>query len=269
MTNSLNPAWFIGVVEDINDPSEMGRVRVRAFGYHTENKSKIPTESLPWASMSMPVTSASISGVGQSSTGILQGSWVVGMFIDGETAQKPLIIATLPSRSGVKSNDPLVGFFDPDGVYPRTENEIDMPLDATTRFAESEEFQKRQSKRALGQNVDRGFGGGTWSAPLPSANQNTQAPYSKVRKTESGFVEEIDDTPGSERFLQQHKSGTHIEVLPDGTRVAYVEGADYLIVKDKCRIFVDDDLDISASGDIHFKSDKEFKVDAKAIRLNQ
>ena len=35
--------WFFGVVEDRNDPAQLGRVRVRAYGYHTDNKDKIPT----------------------------------------------------------------------------------------------------------------------------------------------------------------------------------------------------------------------------------
>ena len=36
--------WFTGVVEDRNDPSKLGRVRVRCVGFHTEDKTKIPTD---------------------------------------------------------------------------------------------------------------------------------------------------------------------------------------------------------------------------------
>ena len=43
--------WFIGVVEDRNDPLKIGRVRVRAIGYHTSNKTELPTSDLPWASV--------------------------------------------------------------------------------------------------------------------------------------------------------------------------------------------------------------------------
>ena len=42
--------WFIGVVEDRNDPERLGRVRVRALGYHTEDKTKIPNCQV-WASI--------------------------------------------------------------------------------------------------------------------------------------------------------------------------------------------------------------------------
>ena len=29
--------WFTGVVEDRNDPSSLGRVRVRCVGFHTDD----------------------------------------------------------------------------------------------------------------------------------------------------------------------------------------------------------------------------------------
>ena len=57
--------WFIGVVEDRDDPSELGRVRVRCVGFHTEDKTRIPTEGLPWAHVMHPVTDPSMSGMGQ------------------------------------------------------------------------------------------------------------------------------------------------------------------------------------------------------------
>ena len=66
--------WFIGVVEDRNDPSELGRVKVRCHGLHTDDKNLIPTNDLPWAQVMMPATSGSVGGVGESPTGIVQGS---------------------------------------------------------------------------------------------------------------------------------------------------------------------------------------------------
>ena len=36
--------WFTGVVEDRDDPDQLGRVRVRILGYHTEDKIKIPAD---------------------------------------------------------------------------------------------------------------------------------------------------------------------------------------------------------------------------------
>ena len=56
--------WFIDVVEDRNDPLELGRVRVRCLGYHTDDLSAIPTSSLPWAHVMHPTTDPSMHGMG-------------------------------------------------------------------------------------------------------------------------------------------------------------------------------------------------------------
>ena len=48
--------WFQGVVEDHNDPEQIGRVRVRCLGIHTEDKEALPTDDLPWAMVMMPTT---------------------------------------------------------------------------------------------------------------------------------------------------------------------------------------------------------------------
>ena len=47
--------WFVGVVEDREDPERIGRVRVRCLGFHTEDKTSLPTEDLPWAHVMHPV----------------------------------------------------------------------------------------------------------------------------------------------------------------------------------------------------------------------
>ena len=36
MNNFIGKSW-IGVVENIDDPLQLGRVKVRIFGYHTED----------------------------------------------------------------------------------------------------------------------------------------------------------------------------------------------------------------------------------------
>ena len=98
--------WFVGVVEDRQDPKKLGRVRVRCLGYHSENISDLPTSDLPWAHPMNPVTSATVSGLGQTPLGMVEGTWVVGFFQDADEAQQPIIIGTLP---GVPSSLPTKG----------------------------------------------------------------------------------------------------------------------------------------------------------------
>lgn len=86
--------WFIGVVEDRDDPVKLGRLRVRAFGYHADSGS-IPTTDLPWAMVVQNITSSAQKGVGQSPTGIQVGTHVIGFFADGKAAQTPIILGSL------------------------------------------------------------------------------------------------------------------------------------------------------------------------------
>ena len=107
-------AWFVGVVENRNDPAKLGRVQVRCLGYHTEDLDKIPSDDLPWAHVMHPVTDPSMQGLGNSPTFLTEGSWVVGFFRDANEKQQPVIMGSLP---GVPASaaDATKGFNDPNG----------------------------------------------------------------------------------------------------------------------------------------------------------
>lgn len=91
--------WFMGVVEDRQDPEALGRCRVRIVGYHNPDKTILPTEDLPWAIPLMPMTSASISGTGHAPVGPVEGTWVMGFFLDGDECQLPVMLGTFPGRA--------------------------------------------------------------------------------------------------------------------------------------------------------------------------
>ena len=50
--------WFIGVIEDRQDPLKMGRVRVRCVGWHADNRMQMPVDGLPWAQLMLPANYA-------------------------------------------------------------------------------------------------------------------------------------------------------------------------------------------------------------------
>ena len=91
--------WWIGVVEDRMDPEKLGRVRVRIFGYHTDSKELLPVKDLPWAVPIQPITSAAISGIGSSPLGPVEGTWVIGFFLDGEDCQQPAVFGTIATKA--------------------------------------------------------------------------------------------------------------------------------------------------------------------------
>ena len=120
--------WFVGVVEDRQDPKTLGRLRVRCLGYHTEDLIKLPTSDLPWSHVMNPITSATVSGLGQTPLGAVEGTWVVGFFQDGADAQQPIIIGTLPGvPSELPDTESKKGFQDAvNGVYPKYKEETDV-----------------------------------------------------------------------------------------------------------------------------------------------
>lgn len=86
--------WWIGVVEDIDDPLQLGGARVRIIGVHSDDASLVPTESLPWAQQLRPSTGS----VTYSSLKV--ADWVFGFFQDGEYAQIPVIMGVFSGIEG-------------------------------------------------------------------------------------------------------------------------------------------------------------------------
>jgi len=91
--------WWIGVVENRQDPEKLGRCKVRIFGYHTDSKELLPTKDLPWCIPIQPITSAATSGLGSSPLGPVEGTWVIGFFLDGEDMQQPAMFGTIATKA--------------------------------------------------------------------------------------------------------------------------------------------------------------------------
>lgn len=98
--------WFLGEVVDVKDPKQLGRVKVNVFGVYDD----ILPADLPWAQIVVPVTTGIHEGKGQN-LGILVGTQVFGMFLDGKNSQLPMVIGTVPKEGDTnekaKANYPL------------------------------------------------------------------------------------------------------------------------------------------------------------------
>lgn len=88
--------WFLGIVEGIDDPLQLGRVKVRVVNEHDEG---VETDDIDWAHVLMPNTSACVDGVGDSPN-LAIGSRVVGFYMDGEEKQNPMILGSFPTIPG-------------------------------------------------------------------------------------------------------------------------------------------------------------------------
>ena len=111
--------------------------------------------------------------------------------------------------------------------------------------------------------------GGSWSEPEPP--YAAQYPFNNVRQTESGHIEEWDDTPGAERVHIFHRSGSFVEMHPDG-KVVYksmshgyqISMGDYNVkVKGNCNISVDGNATVHAKGEVHLQGDEDINIHTK------
>lgn len=98
----MSQVFYTGCVENRLDPLMLGRCQVRIVGLHTHDKVELPTKDLPWAHPMGPITSASMNGIGWSPTGIVQGTWVIIIFLD-EYNQQPIMIGTIGGIPMTKS----------------------------------------------------------------------------------------------------------------------------------------------------------------------
>jgi hypothetical protein len=246
-----NLIWFMGIVEDNNDPQKLGRVKVRCFGFHTEDKTLLPTDDLPWAYI--------ISGNFSAAITIPQlNSWAWGFFLDGKYAQQPMLTGTMLGM-------PTVPTFPSDGYS--AEAGVILPCDLfqpdISRLARNENIEQtnvvvKDITRATGIEGANGQG---WSQP--ESSYAAQYPYNYVHETKAGHVFELDDTPGAERVHLYHTSGSFVEMDAVGTMVIKSGRNMYMVIEADGNISIDGDYSVTAAGSIsmYAKNDMTLQVD--------
>ena len=240
--------WFTGVVEDRNDPLKVGRVKVRIIGAHTSDKTILPTEDLFWSSVMLPITASGISGIGQSATGLLEGSWVFGFFRDGQRSQDAVILGSLPGRPTQGANSSQ-GFNDPNGVYPVYINEPD-----TNRLAVNNGEKPHPSLAidAANRITDIQAYNSEWSQP--ASTYAAVYPFNQVYESESGHIVEFDDTKDHERIHIRHKSGTRLEITANGDQLAITKGDNYIIIDGDNKVYIAGSSDITVNGNANIRA---------------
>lgn len=199
---------------------------------------------------------------------------------DAQKQYTPEEIAAAPPEkraalSEDRSANQTIGFCDPNGKYPLREhvNEPD-----TNRLArgvlEGTAIAFKDATRI--KNIPIANSGSTWQQP--QAPYNSTYPYNKVYETESGHIQEFDDSPGGERINIYHRKGSFIEIDPNGSQVNRIVGDGYTIIdrngavfiggkavvtiSSSAQIFVGGSADIQVNGDstINLKNDADIGV---------
>ena len=89
--------WWMGFIEDRKDPLKLGRLKVRCVGWHADNKLQVPTDKLPWAQVAFPANNTNTYAP-------KEGDMVFGFFMDGESAQDPVVIGVFNGIPLKKAN---------------------------------------------------------------------------------------------------------------------------------------------------------------------
>ena len=160
--------------------------------------------------------------------------------------------------------DPAVGFQDPNGKYPLYKNEPDTNRLATGNNLGRTIVLKKEAALKSGVPIANG---GTWDqSPNP---YNAQYPFNKVTQTESGHVQEWDDTPGSERIHTYHKSGTFSEIDANGTQVNRIVGDGFQVMERNGFIYVQGAYCVTVDGAMNLRTDNVFNLEVSgAANIN-
>ena len=160
--------------------------------------------------------------------------------------------------------NPAVGFQDPNGKYPLYKNEPDTNRLATGNNLGRTVVLKKEAALKTGIPIANG---GTWDqSPNP---YNTTYPFNKVTQTESGHIQEWDDTPGSERIHTYHKSGTFSEIDANGTQVNRIVGDGFEIMERNGHVYVHGAYCVSVDGAMNLRTDNVFNLEVSgAANIN-
>ena len=257
---------YYGVVESRADPKQLGRVRVRVLGIHTEDKVQLPTADLPWATVLSH--DGANSGLGTTPSFFVEGTWVLVGFFD-DHMQEPYIIGGLPGIPSTKSsNYATEGFTDPNNTYPVAINVSDVHENARGSITALSPAARDSIRKVSIPSADfDGFeiatvgsnlavaqsNGGTFDEPLVvNGTYKPTYPNNHVYNTESGHLLEFDDTTDQKRIAITHSAGSYQEYSNDGTYVSHVVSKMFEIVSS--------DKSSLCEGDVIETIDKSLKL---------
>lgn len=150
-----------------------------------------------------------------------------------------------PSAESIANGTDNTGFRDPNNKYP-LKDYIGEP--DTNRLARGivEGTIVAEKDASIIKGIPKAHDQGMWDQNLPA--YGAQYPYNKVYESESGHIQEFDDTPGYERVHTYHRAGTYHEVDPNGTQTNYIVGDNFVITERNGFIWVGGEYNLTIDG---------------------
>jgi hypothetical protein len=236
-----NPLFFVGAVENVLDPRREGRVQVRCFGVHGTHED-ISSDELPWAL----VSKGDYDPNGSPGNGLpALNSWVFGVFLDGRDCQLPLVLGLIPTQYTEPMSAQMMQeqgwgkIPDKDGdLQARGSTPDDIGEPQNDRLARAERIEETYVlQQEMGRTLDVPIGGSEETWDEPASAYDAEYPYNRVIKTAKHVIE-LDDTPGSERIMIHHKSGSFIQIDSRGTTTQKTVSDKYDVMDRKQHVLV-------------------------------
>jgi hypothetical protein len=146
-----------------------------------------------------------------------------------------------------EEQDGLPPFEDPQGDFPKKEYINVASTNLAARGVKTNEVY------VGGGDVDMNLGLKT--LPL------SEYPYNQVRETITGHVTEMDDTPGRERLLFKHRTGSGVDMRPDGTVIISTKYNTIQITGNDHKVIVKGDGEIHYHGNLSMKVSGDFDME--------
>ncbi len=210
---------FKCVVEDNQDPLQLGRVKIRVLGIHSAKLKDVATEDLPWSDVLNPVTSAA--GIG-TAVDVVQGVW--GYCIPINDAYTGFlfigtIAGSVETAVTIDDDGDAIGFQDKDKTYTEIANgkKTGQLAKENLRYGTGEDYVEIDGSPAEFKEPK----GTLKAAKYPSNN---------VYQDSLGNSIQVDGTEGNPRIEITHSTGSRITINTEGDIILESTGPQGVII---------------------------------------
>lgn len=223
---------MFGIVEDIQDPEQLNRVRIRLP--HHGSKTDTPTSALPWSKILSPgmgVGPQQGTTGGQAGLSVNQGATVMTL-VNHDNHEDMTILGAVPTNAAGKN---ILG--------ASAAGQSSMALGGIKGGSTGGKFEAATdaSKAVLNQ------------APPAFPQTKGKYPDTHINVSKSGIRSVLHDVPGEAYQATVHPTGTFTEMQADGNYVTYTTKDRKEAVDGQYTLFSEKNMVIATNGDLQIK----------------
>lgn len=162
--------------------------------------------------------------------------------------------ATKTAFQDISASLPFSNYWGESDLNKRSRGRVDVPR----KFSSARNAKKLTTETSPSQST----------VTEPETASESVYPHNKVIETTQGHILELDDTPGHERIRVFHKTGSQIEMRPDGSiryrsmKNSYhlTAGNEETIIRGNCNIIIEASANLRVKGDMTMQVDGDYNL---------